>query len=165
MSAVQQTLPLTEAQSEFNSIFGEWQTTPSGGYSTDQVIEAYVIGKERGKTEERKLLGKIFKSNIKKAVSFSEEKYKGMINVFNCHPTAMKMRILSISSFEVLIVLPEREYLSDEIEKIYSYLIEAMTSINGPDFNWSFMLMSNTSALNEEAIESDGFTLNYAATV
>ncbi len=139
-----------------------WEKTSEGGFTANQVIDAYLIGKEHGKTEEQRILAKTFEKNFKRATTFSEEKFHQLKSIFGFEPTAMRMRILDISSFETLFILAPADYKSDKIEAVYAYLIEEMKTIASEDFTWSFVVMPAASEINDEAISSDGYTLRYS---
>lgn len=132
-------------------------------FTADEVLDAYLVGREHGRIEETTISLEKLKKGLFKAFDISEEVYSAIKSRFNMNPLGMKMRINSISSFNVLIIISSEDFVSDEIEKVYDFLLEEMKTVNKDDnFYWSFILMPFREGLDEVAISSDGYTLKYA---
>ena len=151
----------TEWPANVPSAFKKWERTSEGGFTYDQLIDAYLMGKEYGRTEEIKVLDKTFEANLEKAFSVSEEKFDELRKIFGIQPVAMRMKIQDISSFAILFVLNEKDYKSEKIEDIYNFLIEEMKKLNSDEFSWFFVITPQIGELNEDAISSDGYSLRY----
>jgi hypothetical protein len=139
-----------------------WEEITKGGFTASQVIDAYLIGKEHGRTEEQRILSKTFEVNIKKAFSISEEKFGGLKKIFGIEPVEMRMRVLGIALFETLFILSANDYNSEKIEAVYGLLMEEMDKFKSEEFTWSFVVMPSAEKLNDDAMSADGFSLRYS---
>lgn len=132
-------------------------------FTRDDLLDAINYGKSLAMTEASKIVQATFDKNLKKAQAFSVEIYQKIKSIFKINPLSMKMRVDGISSFSILIMISRADFVSDEIENIYSFLLEEMKGINKDEtFHWSFTLMPQRGRINEAAILSDGYTLTYA---
>jgi hypothetical protein len=145
-----------------SGLWTNWEEVTEGGFNPGQISEAYMIGQAHGRAEVQRILSTTFENNINKAFGISEEKFDVLRRIFGVEPVAMRMRILGIASFETLFILSGNDYISENIETVYGFLMEEMSRINSEEFTWSFVVMPSVEGLNDDAISSDGFLLRYA---
>ncbi len=132
----------------------------SGSPVHDEVENARMSGIEIGMQEREKIIQNQHITLRNTAFNFSESIYSRMKEKFKIEPVGMRMRTVGFSSFDTLFMLRPDDFYSDKVEEIYVFLNEERKKI--ASISWDFVLMAATSALNESAISSDGFTLSYA---
>ena len=146
-----------------------WKTKPltkvpssERRYSSDDLIDAYLKGIKRQSDRERQLLIDTFGQNLSLAKEIGESFYK-LLNSLSipCHLLSIKAQ--DIFSFEILIAVPQKNYLSKKFDKVYVESIKEQNKRNNDNFTISFHFMPyKKNVIDENKIVTDGFNLSYA---
>lgn len=138
-----------------------WILEPEREYFTqDELIDAYLKGKEEQKSENQKILLEKLEKNIKQAQKIVEtivEKInKGGLKLFKSY-----LRINDIIKYDAIFDVSLDDFTSSDFELIYDFSRELKKDLNTDTFNINFTFMPHTKDLNEKRIESDGFIFKY----
>jgi len=82
--------------------------------SSDHVIDAYLKGKKEGLEQAQKLMLDRLTQNINKSGIYTTE-LLNFLKKKKLNPISAFLKINSWDSFKVLLILPEKEFLSDKI--------------------------------------------------
>lgn len=129
-------------------------------FSSDQVIDAYLRGKNEGLEQAQKLILEKLNDNIVKSGKHASEllvymKKRG----FN--PQAAFLKINSWDDFTVLIILPENEFVDEKIDGVYDYFTEFETLISEKLYHMHISICDTVDELDESYIHADGFVLKH----
>lgn len=134
----------------------EWQVV-EGTYSCDDLIDAYLKGKQDRLIEIEKAMYKNLTENAYKTCDIVFE----VINKFKksgFKPKDVFLNIISWDYFKALILISERDFLSDGFLKMYNYISEVEKNNKTDYFRIEFMVSDTENFLPEKA-ESDGFII------
>ncbi len=126
------------------------------GYTVNHVIEAYVQGKEFGKTMADKALTHVFSNNIEKTVGIEKEVVKHLKEQ-KFSPLASYLKVHSFYAFQVLIVVTEDNFNSDDFLKVYDYIHDVELKENSELYNISFNFTNSSDYFNENHLKTDGY--------
>lgn len=139
----------------------KWEKEKPYGYSDDQLIDAYQIGRKRGKNEAEKIIQKIFQESLDKATSEAEKLVQKLQEEYNISIKAMHLKVKDITSFSALIAVDESTYLSEEMDNVYSMIGDYELELEEENFRMVFDFMGTEKPLNKNALLSDGYILRY----
>lgn len=129
-------------------------------FSGDDLIDAYLKGKEAGKNEKMRILFNQFKGNIEKATSLSENLYE-----FACKKDIklkeIHLKAEDITRFAALFVADKNNFLSDNFRELYIHAREIKKIAETEDFYISFSFMPASEKINESCLITDGYFLKY----
>lgn len=148
-------------QIEGYELFDNWEEEKPYGYSDDQLIDAFQIGRKKGQSDIQKLVQEKFGNNLNKATTESEKLVKKIKQAYNISIKGMHLNIKDINSFAALIVVDEETYFSDEMEYVYDMIGDHELELEEDDFRLAFHFTGAKNELNKDAIISDGYTLRY----
>jgi hypothetical protein len=150
------TLTRTNSVSELN-----WTTQISeGGFTSDDLINAYIQGVQDHAKQAKKDLEKRFSDNLNKAQGSSADFIESMIQA-GFDIKYARLRFNTIESFKIILFVSKRLFLSDKILELYNNLSSFLSKINSKKFHMSFNIMPDDKKLNEKRILSDGFIFTY----
>jgi len=133
------------------------------GFSSDEVISAYEIGKETGKNVQQHLSQKLiyeqFTSNLALATKIAEE-YSTFFTDLRTVPH-IRLRINSFSSFDLAFVLDEGFYNSSYLEAAYDAAYDVRQSHASDVFSVYIYLFPKTKGFEISEMEADGFNIFY----
>jgi uncharacterized FlaG/YvyC family protein len=132
-------------------------------YTCDEVIDAYIQGKKEGLEQIQKVALEKMIENIKKSGEFTTE----LLNFFHkekFNPVSAYLKIISWNLYNVLITIPEEEYLSDRFLSIYEY-ISQFEEKNKNDFYKLEITITDTNNLNNKNIISDGYIFKHKMSI
>lgn len=138
-----------------------WILNPEKEYFThDELIDAYLRGKEHQKNENQKILLEKLESNLKLAQSIvenitSEIKEKGF------KPFKSYLRINNIIKFDAIFDVSSEDFISDNFDEIYSISRKIKKEVNSDTFNINFTFMPHSESINEKRINCEGFIFMY----
>ncbi len=149
-------LTRTNPASELN-----WTTQISeGGFTSDDLINAYIKGVEDHAKKAKKNLEKRFANNLTNAQNLSADFIESMIEKgFDIKYAQLKF--VTIESFKIILFISKKLYLSDKILELYNNLSSSFARINSEKFHMSFNIMPDDKKLNRERILSDGYIFTY----
>ena len=150
------TLTRTSAENELN-----WSTQISeGGFTSDDLINAYLKGVEDHAKKAKKDLEKRFKANLNKAQKLSGDFIESMIDK-GFDIKSAQLKFITIESFKIILFVSKKLYLSDKILELYNNLSSSFAGVNSEKFHMSLNIMPADNKLNRERILSDGYIFTY----
>ncbi len=126
----------------------------------DDVIDAYIAGKEVGRNLEEKLRRDKFESNLKKATEVSEQLFN-KIEATGATLKVIHLRADSITSFCGLFVVDPEDFLKDEFRQAFILAREAKLENEDDTFEISFLFTPYSPHLSEQMLFSDGYFIRY----
>lgn len=128
----------------------------------DDIIHAFHAGVDKGMNMTQQVLLKSFEENIKKAFSVSEDVFK-KISTEKFSVNNLFLKANNIASFDVLFIVKSEDYLSDFRKEAYKIARDVKKSITEKLFDINFSFMPNSSDVNTDCLNSDGFIYRYEA--
>ncbi len=138
-----------------------WILKPEKDYYThDELIDAYLKGKEAQKNENKKILIEKLEANLKQAQGIVENlveeiRSKGF-KIYKSY-----LRINNIVKFDAIFDVSLEDYTSDAFNEIYKEGHEIKKTVNSDTFHLNLIYMPHTENLNEESVVCDGFIFSY----
>jgi len=143
----------TQAESPSN-----WQK--QYGYSDNDLVEAYLMGKEQGKTEQQRINKNLFDANLLKAQEVAERLFKE-IGAYKISMKSAHLKAESLTSFSILFVSDKDDFVKDEFRNAL-ILARSFKKLTDDDtFAISFTFTPDSDTLNEDCLASDGFFIKY----
>lgn len=156
----------TTTTKKTSKVSSKWDLIPSEfqkkhkAYSSDDLINAYLQGRNDQKDEEKRILIKELINNFEKAKKIGEEFYDFLWSKkIKCKYVLLRAR--NIAEFETIFIVPKNDYLSYDFLDIYQYSINKKAEINTDTFHFSFSFMPFSSHINTDKLSTDGFVLKY----
>jgi hypothetical protein len=128
----------------------------------NDVIDAYLRGKEVGRDEAKLAMYKLFQANLTKAQDNSE-KLNDYLKTIGIDIFAIHLKAESLTDFMALVIVRPEDYISDEFLKAISLGREIKTYAYSEDFSIDFYFTYMAETLNENCLNADGFFLKYNA--
>jgi hypothetical protein len=149
-------MTVIEKQTSIN--IDDWQLSTNGEklFSADAVIDAYLKGKSDQLEQSQKALMKQLETNIQKA-SGNTVKVLEYLSSQGLSPIAAHLKPTSFDSMEVLITLPEEDYLSEKITTIYEHVSTLEEAFSEELYQINFSLTDETPHFNEALLKCDGY--------
>jgi len=161
-----------EAQNDifvYNIIDTEsWASTPASErkYTEDQVIDAYLKGKDNGIKDYKEFLSSKLRGNMEKAALFTNEVFN-TLGKLGIHPENSFMKIEDISYFRILVVVSEVDFLKNEILQAYNIIAEIQDRHKEEgDYDVEVMLCpkgQESTGFDTSCLISDGFHFKYTS--
>lgn len=139
----------------------KWILKPEKDYYThDEIIDAYLKGKEAQKNENKKILSEKLEANLKQAQgiveSLVEEIRSKGFKIYKSY-----LRINNIVKFDAIFDVSPEDYTSDAFNEIYKEGHEIKKTFNSDTFHLNLIYMPHTEDFNEESVVCDGFIFSY----
>jgi hypothetical protein len=131
-------------------------------FTGNQVIEAYLKGKQEGRTEVEIALNHLFNRNLEKAKSLTENLYSILRNM-RIDVSVIHLKADSATAFTSLFVVSLEDYVGDKILDAISRGLEIQARESDESFSIDFSFTHNSPTLNVKAIISDGYFLRYGS--
>lgn len=141
-----------------------WELEPSreGKYTENDVIDAYLKGKKTGLESIQKTLVKALDENIDKCGTYTENVLKRLTE-FDIKAQDAFLRINNFDFFNILVCIPEKDFLDDKFFHVYDFITEFEDSKNTPENNltveFSFLDFNSDFDYCVNKINSDGYIL------
>ena len=127
----------------------------------DMLIDAHLSGIEKGLSRNEEPVQKAFEDNLQAALKLTGSLFKKDLKPLK--PSDMFMRVLDITSFEVLILVDTEQYLNAGKRKsLYNKLQDVTRETESNTFHLSFSVAPKTENTNIDLITADGFFLRYS---
>lgn len=139
-----------------------WQLSADGPrlYSTDTVIDAYLKGKKDGLDEQQKAIQNIFAGNYRKSSQNTSELYKFLTSI-DIIPVSAHLKFNSFVSFEVIVLLTEDDFLSNKMDKVYTWCREFQNRVEEDSYRVCFSFIDFLEGFDFTQLISDGFNARY----
>lgn len=130
-------------------------------FTNDDVIDAFLKGKEEGFKEKKQLFIDKLNENINKSASFTE-KMLTFLRQRKLNPISAHLKINAYNDFVILVTLPEKEFISEDFLVCYDFAstIEEETE-KDKHYNIMFMFSDRDDTFNKSLLVSDGFFMDY----
>jgi len=143
------------------TLIGNWQqTTETRLFTADEVINAYLSGQHEFVNNRKRVLSKELNENLAKVKEIGERLYR-TINDMGVTCTRVFLKIEDISSFRLLILVKERDFILSRIDEVYSLLIDKELAESSDTFYFFVSLMPDKKSLNDHKVFADGYYLYY----
>lgn len=129
-------------------------------YTGDNLVDAYLKGKQDGKDEIIKSLIGQFKTNVETAASVSEKLY-ATAERKKIHFRSIHLKADSTNKFSALFVAEQKDFISDKFRDILISARKLKNQTENENFYISFSFMPDSGNLNEKSLNADGFFLKY----
>jgi hypothetical protein len=139
--------------------FLKWEKTKDGGFSEDQLIDAYLEGKKTGKDEIERLIIEKLNENIELIGTQAEELIK-ILKDSKFNPIMVSLRVKNFNDFDVLITIPETEFVRDGFEQMYGHTSEVEQK-NKSQYQLTISFINQTKSTDIEKLKADGFILHH----
>lgn len=126
----------------------------------NDVIDAYLKGKEAGKDATRIAMVKLFEQNLKKAQTKSEELYE-VLKSMGFSINSIHLKADNITNFMALIIADYKDYVNENFLNAITVSRELKTKTDAEEFTLNFYFTYHADTLNEHCLDSDGYFLKY----
>lgn len=138
---------------------GGWLKQPNV-FTHNDLIEAYLKGKEAGKTEQQRVNQSLFNSNLEKAMALSEKLF-AQLNTNGLKVNAVHLRADAITRFDSLLVADKGSFLQDTFRNAFILARKLKEENETETFAVSFTFTPDSDTLDENCLASDGFFIKY----
>lgn len=129
-------------------------------YTSDHVIDAYLTGKKEALEQTERLIFDKLKSNINNSGSHTNEILK-YLKKEKFNPIGAYLKINSWDDFSILLILPENEFLSDNIYSVYDYLTKLEDKVSSEFYKLNVSICDTDGEVDDSCIKADGFNLKH----
>lgn len=126
----------------------------------NDVLEAYLKGKEAGKTEQQRVNQSLFDINLQKAKSVSEKLFEQLASD-GFKLKAIHLKADAITNFYALFISSKSDFLKDEFRNAFIVARKYKTEIDESTFSISFTFTPDSDSLDEDCLASDGYFIKY----
>lgn len=135
-------------------------------YTNDDVIDAYLKGKEVGVKESNQIFVDKLNENISKSANYTH-KMISFLKKRKLNPISAHLKINSFNDFIILITLSEDEFISEDFLVSYDFASTIEEEVTGDKYyNVMFMFSDREEEdFNKNLLVSDGFFMNYKMSV
>ncbi|WP_438946757.1 hypothetical protein [Sediminibacterium sp.] len=139
----------------------DWTTKESEKfYSANEMISAYLKGKEEAKGEELEKLNQELNSNLRLATVIAEDLLRTLeenhINLVGIH-----LKAVSIRNFEFLFVVSEESFNSADFKNAYKITHKVKSQYRSSDVNLEFSYLGRNQGISDDCLIADGYFLHY----
>jgi|AntAceMinimDraft_15_1070371.scaffolds.fasta_scaffold66092_2 hypothetical protein len=139
----------------------DWILRPEREYFThDELIDAYLRGKEKQKNDNQKILLEKLGKNVKHAQSIVET-ITAKINQKGFKSFKSYLRINNIIKFDAIFDVSMLDFTSNKFDDIYTLSRKIKKEKNNDTFNINFTFMPHSDNLNEKRLVCEGFIFMY----
>lgn len=129
-------------------------------FTGDDLIDAFLEGKEAGKNENHRILLSTLKENINQAAAISENLYKQILSK-DIKPVEIHLKAEDITKYKALFVVNKEDFISDKFREVYTLSRRIMNKSESENFYISFSFIPASEFLNEHCLLADGFFMKY----
>lgn len=128
----------------------------------NDVIDAYLRGKQVGRDETKLAMNKLFETNLKKA-QVNSEKLFATLKEMGIVISSMHLKAENLTDFMALIIASPDDYVDEKFLKAINASREIKQESSADDFNINFYFTYKADTLNEQCLDADGYFLKYYA--
>lgn len=129
-------------------------------FTGNELIDAYLKGKEAGKNEEKKNVRKILHNNIHWVTEVSEKLFKKIAQQ-NIKLHSIHLKADTVSDYTVLFVADLDDYVSDKFQSAYFLANELKNEVRKDNVDIYFSFTHNSPNPRYDSLVADGFFLKY----
>lgn len=131
-------------------------------FTGDDVLNAYIQGKQDQKDEMKRIYESKFHSNILKSQEISE-KLCGAITDKGLKVHSIHLKADSVTKFSALFLVDESDFVKDEIRDAFIIARAFKKETEDSTFSIDFNFAHHSKSINEKCLANDGFFLKYYA--
>ncbi len=151
--------PNTDIHKSKHESAQKWETQESAVTHND-VIEAYLTGKQIGRSEQISVNLRLFGENYEKVKSLSETLHK-QIESIGFKVIGLHLRADSITSFNTLLIVDRNDFINESFLKSFSIARAFKNEADCDTFDVTFTFTPDSDTLDENCLEHDGFFAKY----
>lgn len=129
-------------------------------FTGDDLIDAFLKGKEAGKDEHYRILFSQFRENVDNATKLAEKLMKKVAGL-KINTVDIRIKADDITSFKALFIVDRKDFLDQSFRKVYTISREVKQKSETEKFYISFSFTPSSAELNEDCLIADGFFLKY----
>lgn len=132
-----------------------------GTSSPDPIIDAYLKGLEAGKTEYTQVLTSQFAANMNES-GVATEKLLCELEKHKVPVQAVFLKADGITSFEVLFIVNEKDFIADDFRSIYTIARQIKNEHLSDNYYIAFSFMPQSNNFKENSLIADGYSWKYS---
>lgn len=129
-------------------------------FTADNLIDAYIQGKEKGRNEAFNILRQQLISNIDLAKTTAEKVFDKAISK-KIDARSVRIKANGLSQFTALFIVGKDDFISDSFKEVYTLARKEKNNVTSENFYINFSFMPDTGNINEQALAADGYFLKY----
>lgn len=140
-----------------------WKSTPykDHGYSSDDLIDAYLKGKDEGISLPKKILAEKVSENLKKSADVTQQALTAL-SQSGLNVEAPFLRIASLKYYEVLFPIHEDQFLDDKILDMYGLFAGLQANFESEFYSVDLSFCPFRKKLNTECLAADGYVFKFS---
>ncbi len=142
-------------QKSSTGLSNHWQKQ-SNVISYNDILDAYLKGKEAGKTEQQRVNQSLFDTNLEKAQEVSEKLFEEITHS-GVNIKAIHLKAEAITSFSALFVSDTNDFLKEDFRNVFILARKIKNESEDQTFSISFTFTPASKNLDENCLASDGF--------
>ena len=135
-----------------------WVPTAKDDAMSNQMIEAYRTGLKDGLEQQQKLVFSKLKENIEKSGSLTMQLIE-TIKESGFTTLDAYLRVNSWDDFEIMVTVPECDYLKDEFLEMYDVVSKIENENKNELYDVFISFCSTNEHFDESVVSSDGYSL------
>lgn len=136
-----------------------WQKNDSA-FTGDDIIDAYLDGKEVGRSETFKILLSQFNGNIEKAKGIAQRLYtQSEYKQFKIK--AIHLKAEDITKYRLIFIVDKKDFINDSFREIYIIARSLKNETEAENFYLSFSFLPYSANLSEDCLLADGYFMKY----
>jgi tRNA splicing endonuclease len=143
---------------EMKSTTKSWIPTSRDDSFNNQLIEAYMTGKKEGIEQQQKLVNAKVVENINKTGCITQY-LMDTLRENQFHPVDAYLRVQSLAQFDVMITVPEDEYLQTEFLEMMDVISEIENKSKEELYEVFISFCSINECFDERLVVSDAYSL------
>lgn len=129
-------------------------------YTGDDLIDAYLKGKQAARGEAVNILINQLKENVGLAASVCEKLFS-TAEKKKIHFNGIHLKADSLTTFSALFVAKKDDFISDKFRDVLISARKIKNEAEKDSFYISFSFMPESKSINENCLKADGFFLKY----
>jgi len=142
-------------------VASSWKQTDKEFYTSNDVIEAYVIGKREGLNSERRALLDRLNDNLLVAGNATNEIFE-FISSKDMKFDDAYLKIEAWDTLSIIVLVKEADYVKGEFDSVYETVSAIEDKFNKEYTNLFFSFIADSGNLDIEHLQSDGFIFIYS---
>jgi len=128
----------------------------------NDVIDAYLKGKEVGRDEVKLAMYRLFQTNLSKAQDNSE-KLNEQLKKIGINISQIHLKADNLTDFGALVIATKEDYISENFLKAISVARGIKKYSHSEDFCINFSFTYQAKTFDEDCLNADGYFLKYYA--
>lgn len=138
--------------------------TAEGTFSANYVIHAFEQGRQKGMKDKLVELESDAKNNFLKNRDYTIKTINHFVSDLITDGVVTQrgwIKSEGIGDFDVMIAVPQNNYLSEDFERFYVKANEIESKSNSPEFRLNIRFINGSKPINEEKLSCDGYKIRF----